>query len=664
MKLFQLPRFPGPALALAVLLFLPAAAQPATSASAPLLSAENRKLYASAFELIERRQIDRGLELARRGTDPLANKIADWIELTQRDTTRQFSEINAFLEANPRWPRRFLLLRNAELSLPADWSPEQVVEWFGDRPPITGAGALSYCRALLQLGQDAILRETVGSLWVTMDFEPRDEISFHTSFRSLLTAEDERKRLSRLLWDRRTSAVRRQLKRVGAGHASLARARLTLYRNQPGVDRAIRKVPANLRGAEGLLYERAVWRRERNRLEGVVEILNQAPTTGEHQASWWRLRKWAIWRALGRSDWELAYQIGHQHGMTEGLGFAEGEWLAGWISLVFLDRPALARAHFSRLYAGVSSPISKSRGAFWSGEAYSKLGEASEARSWYALAAIYSTTFYGQLAAQRIGRETSIKLAEPPAVANQTETDFLASELVRAARVLGEIGQPRLQQTFVSSLRRDARTKTDLQLLSQLNQALGRYDLAIRTAKAARRQGVDLGSMLYPVRQLPPTSAGLEPALVLALIRQESEFYTKARSSVGALGLMQLMPATARQTARSIGMAYNRNRLTSDPEYNLRLGQAYLAQLLTRFDGSYILALAAYNAGPARAERWIREFGDPRDPAVDPVLWIERIPFSETRNYVQRILESLVVYRGANPGRKSQWTLSVSPLGS
>lgn len=663
MKLRQLVRFSGLAIAFAMVWALPTVAQPALAEPAPLLSLEDRELYSSAYDLMGSGQQARGLKTARQGGAPLATKIANWIDFTRRDTQRAFTEIDAFQQSNSHWPRQYQLFRNAELSLPPDWGPANVLAWFGNRPPITGAGALSYCRALSQQVREAELRRTAALLWASIDFEPKDERDFHAEFRAFLTAEDERKRLTRLLWDRRTSAARRQLKRVDAGHAALARARLALFGNKPGVDAAIRRVPARLRRDEGLLYERAVWRKRRNRFEGVVEILNEAPTKGERLANWWSLRKWAVWRALDRSDWALAYQISRQHGMTEGLGFSEGEWLAGWISFAFLKRPEAALKHFSALYAGVSSPISKSRGAFWSGEAHSRLGNDTDARRWYTLAAGFPTTFYGQLAAQRTGQETAINLAEPPPIAEHVEVTFLAKEIVKAARVLGETEQPKLQQTFIARLRQDAKTQADHQLLSNLASALGRQELALRTAKAARRQGMDLGRLLYPRRPLPKSS-GPEPALVLAVIRQESEFYPKARSPVGALGLMQLMPTTARQTARGIGLSYSRSRLTSEPEYNVRLGQAYLAELLTQFDGSYILALAAYNAGPARAQRWIREFGDPRMPSVDPVLWIERIPFNETRNYVQRILESLVVYRGKKSGTSWPWSLRVSPLGS
>jgi soluble lytic murein transglycosylase len=433
--------------------------------------------------------------------------------------------------------------------------------------------------------------------------------------------------------------------------------------NRPGVDALIDKVPSSLRDDPGLTYERAVWRQKRGRYEGVVELLDGLPPKVPQAAAWWRLRNWVVWRALDRNDFALAYRIAAKHGNDEGLAFAEGEWLAGWIALNYLNRPKAAFDHFVRLHGGVTSEISQSRGAFWAGEAASKLGQRDVARQWYGKAATLTATFYGQLAGQRIGITRPATIGPLSAMPAPRRQAFEAKELVAAARLLGELDQPRLQGLFFSRLRQDAEDAIDHRLIIELANSLGRQDIAIRTAKTARRDDHDLKALLYPRRSLPIGPAP-EPALVLALMRQESEFYTKAQSPVGALGLMQLMPATAKHSAKRLGIPFNRNRLTEDPDYNIRLGQAYLNELLDQFDGSYILALAAYNAGPSRANQWIKLFGDPRDSRVDPINWIERIPFSETRNYVQRILESLVVYREGEATGEVRWALEIPPTAS
>jgi len=636
---------------------------PPGPAQAAQLSGQDRQRYTSALTLMETGFHDRGLALARQGSHPLANKIVTWVDLGRPDSNHRFGELDAFLRANPGWPGLYAIYRKAEKVLPASLTADQVLIWFGERLPITGTGALRHAEALWQKGQKDRAAAAARQYWVAIDFDSDEEAAFRGRFKSFLSQEDEIARLERLLWDGRTTAARRQIQRVPSGPAALAHARLALKGDRPGVDALIARVPASLNDDPGLTYDRAVWRQKRGRLEGVVELLDSLPPNVPRASSWWWLRNWVVWRALDRNDYTLAYRTAAVHGNEEGLAFAEGEWLAGWIALNYLGKPQVALGHFERLHNGVTSEISQSRGAFWSGEAASALGRRDLAREWYEKASVFSATFYGQLAGQRLGIVRPANPRPLPAMPAPRRQAFEANELVAAARLLGELDQPRLQNLFFARLRQDAEDGFDHRLVIELANALDRQDIAIRTAKAARRNDHDLDALLYPKRSLPVGPAP-EPALVLALMRQESEFYAKARSPVGALGLMQLMPATARHTARKLGLPFNQDRLTEDPDYNVRLGQAYLNELLQQFDGSYILALAAYNAGPSRAARWVELFGDPRDSSVDPINWIERIPFSETRNYVQRILESLVVYRDGERGREVRWALEIPPNGS
>jgi len=649
---------------LALLGLLAASASMSTGrAATPALSEDERKLYTSALTLLEGGEYDRGLALAAQGSHPLATKIINWMDLGRLDSPRNFREIASFAQANPDWPGLFALYRNAELSMPASLSPQEVLSWFGDRPPITGRGALRHLAALWDSGQHEQARAAARRYWISIDFDEPEESAFHSLFKTLLTREVEIERLDRLLWDQRTSAARRQVQRVPSGPAAVARARLALIDNRPGVDALIDRVPPSLKNDPGLLYDRAVWRQKRGRLEGVVELIEVLPDDVPQAAAWWRLRNWVTWRALDRNDFALAYRMSAGHGNDEGIPFADGEWQAGWMALRYLNRPETAYQHFTRLHDGVTSEISKSRGAFWAGEAASELGRLEDARRWYTTATAYSATFYGQLASQRMGTGRSGAQSALLLIPAAKRDAFEAMETVQAVRLLGQLDQRRLQDLFLARLRQDAKDLDDFRLIIDLANEQGRHDLALRAAKTARRDGHDLEPLLYPRRSLP-TGPAPEPALVLAVMRQESEFYPLARSPVGALGLMQLMPATARHSAQKIGLPFSRDRLTSDPDYNIRLGQAYLKELLEQFDGSYILALAAYNAGPSRITSWIGLFGDPRDPSVDPINWIERIPFSETRNYVQRILESLVVYRDHQADDETRWALQIPPVGS
>lgn len=640
------------------------AAKPAPIAGG-LLSAADHKAYTAAFHELGRKRYRSAQQQARKAKNRLPAKIIRWHQMIGDQPRAKFDELARFLAQNPDWPGQDALLRNAERAMPRDLPNAAVLAWFEARPAVSPSGARRHAEALQRSGDSERATALVRTTWIESDFARRDERAFRKRFAKLLRREDELARLDRLLWERKYRPAKRQARRLGKGHAALAAARIALARRSPGVDYAIRQVPKDLAGDPGLVYERARWRQRKSRYEGVIELLDPPIPDAPHAKLWWPLRKWAARQAYMEGDLSIAYRIAAGHGLEQGLGFAEGEWLAGWLALRSLDQPEIAYRHFVHLHAGVSSPISLARSAYWAGEAARVLeahglkrgargakGGAkggnwrATAEDWYLKAAQHGTTFYGQLAARRLGRKAEIETqaitgAAPDAAARAA---FEGREIVQAVRLLGELGETKLHKRFLLRLKWLAEDAEDFVLAAELAQSQGRPDIAVRIAKEARKAGVILFDNLFPSRRLAKTKSP-EPALVLAVIRQESAFYTGAISGAGARGLMQIMPATARRVARQIKVRYSRKKLLSDPEYNLRLGRAYLADLTEKYDGSYILALAAYNAGPARANRWMKTFGDPRTPGVDPVDWIESIPFNETRNYVQRILESLVVYR-------------------
>lgn len=629
----------------------PAAAAAAPGPVQPLLAAHERPAYAAAVTAAQNGQFDEALALAGQTRDPLLVKLVRWLELTEPRRRGDFATVARFIAENPAWPGQERLRLRAERDLPLDLPEEEVTAWFKRQPPLTAKGAMRSAEALLARGDRpaaiALLRRT----WIGRSFDSDLEASFLDRYGRYIGPEDHRARLDRLLWDREASAARRQAARLGAGYVALAQARLKLARRQAGVDAAIRRVPRALRDDPGLVYERARWRQRKGNYSGVIELLDPPRPQAPNAQRWWPLRHWAARRALLAGDISVAYRIASEHGQAGGLGFAEAEWLAGWIALRFLDEPDAGYTHFLRLNKGVSSPISLARSEYWAGEAARRLDQRkpggqwkATAKAWYSQAAQRVTSFYGQLAARRLGQFPNIDriATAPPSAARRSA--FANNELVRVVRLLGALGEEHLQRRFLGRLQTLAETADDYSLLADLASEQARPDLALRAARAARRQGVLISSDLFPAVPLD-AHRGIEQALLLALVRQESGFYSDAISRAGARGLMQLMPGTAKQVARQVDVSYSHDRLTSDPSYNLLLGQSYLGDLLDRFDGSYILALAGYNAGPHRAARWIDDYGDPRDVDIDPVDWIESIPFDETRNYVQRILEALVIYR-------------------
>jgi soluble lytic murein transglycosylase len=615
----------------------------ATAANGILLSEADRAIYTAAFEKVDARQYESARALAERAVNPLPGKVIDWLDLARDDTGADFAQLAKFLDDNPDWPRQRDLLRNAERAMPADMSDAALRAWFEARSPVTVEGALRYAEALKRGGRDDETAELLRQVWITFKLTRNQEDQFLQQHGKLLRKADHVARLNRLLWKRSARAARRQARRVGSGYVRLAEARLLLAFRRPGVDRAVKRVPGTLRDDPGFIYDRARWRRRKGRYNGVVALLDPPMPDAPYPEFWWPLRHWAARTALDKKDFAVAYRLASHHGFEKGLGFAEGEWLAGWIALRFTKDPAQAHEHFVHLFNRVSTPVSRARGAYWSGDAARRMGDKQKAAYWYQLAANHMSTFYGQLAARRLGQPLTAALPRPTKPQTAERQDFARRELVQVVRLMGQLGAKNTQKRFLDRLRNLATTASEYALTAELALEQGRPDRALRTAKEARRAGLILPEHLYPLPELPETD-DLDRTLLLAVIRQESQFYSEVVSGAGARGLMQLMPATAKRVARKLKIPYRRRKLTEDPAYNMRLGTAYLSQMLDRYDGSRLLALAAYNAGPRRVDRWIKRFGDPRRPGVDPVDWGERIPFNETRNYVQRILEAVPIY--------------------
>lgn len=608
----------------------------------PLSSADEGR-FKRFFAEIDAGHISKACADRTQISHSIARELATWVCLDKGSNPSSFETHVEFASGHLHWPWLTQLRRKTEARLTSQTADEDILAWFDNHAPLTGRGAAAYAGALKRAGRNAELEALVIKGWVELDFGRVEAKNFHRRYKSLITPEMHLSRLERLLWSRKYASASQQARLVPNDQRRLAEARIKLGRRAAGVDAAIGRVPAHLKEDPGLLYERARWRWRKGRRHGVLELIEQAGAEAPRPDLWWSMRHNVARNALSKGDVEQAYRISSDHGLSSGIGFAQGEWLAGWISLRFLKQPRRGYEHFARLYYGVKSPISQSRGAYWAGEAARTMGNETWSKRWYKIAAGFRTTFYGQLAAHRLGRQISLPINPHTPPTEIQRRAFESQDLVSVVKLLGLVDQPRYQDAFLSRLRLNAKTPAEYILTAELARQQERLGSALKVAKAAQFNSVTLLEHLYPSIEIG--EAEPETALTLALIRQESAFDERARSHAGARGLMQLMPATAREVAGTQRKKFDKDRLTSDPEYNLSLGQAYLRQVLQRFNGSYILGLAAYNAGPHRAKRWIREYGDPRDPGIDPIDWIEQIPFDETRNYVQRILESLSVYR-------------------
>ncbi|MBT6404653.1 MAG: lytic transglycosylase domain-containing protein [Rhodospirillaceae bacterium] len=581
-----------------------------------------------------------------RGVEPLIAKYAAWLDHQRAAAKSSFDDITTFLAANPDWPRASELRRNAEEAIDETVSSEAVRTWFEAHPPISGAGALAHLDALQANGERDRLAELTPRYWRQLSIDRHTETDFLRRHGAQLGKDDHRARLDHLIWTQNHGAAQRMLRRVDPQTAALARARIALLRRTAGVDGAIARVPDTMRDAPELWYERLRWRRRKGKDNSARDILFELSGVRPQPHKWATESQILARRALADGHYSEAARLVTGHGLSAGAAFAESEFLAGWIQLSFLKAPNAAENHFATLYEGVRYPISRARGAFWKGRAAAARGEQEHAREWWQRAAEHPSTFYGQQALFSLGTQAPrFEFAQPSdPVIRET---FVSHELVVLVQRLHALGADASLRTFLLHLSGLAKNVEERLLVAQLAHEADRPREAVRAAKRANQLDNIVGAAGYPLWPLPKRDADtpLEDALVLSVIRQESGFDRTAISRAGARGMMQLMPATAQQVAKGLSEPYNRSRLLTDPGYNIRLGGGYLEQMLKRFNGSAPLALAAYNAGPHRVIRWVRENGDPRTGEIDMLDWIETIPFSETRNYVQRVLESVPVYR-------------------
>ena len=616
------------------------------SGPASALSAGDRAIYGKAFAAAEIKRFTKARRIAETANNPLPAKVIRWLALRKANVIPAFDALDDFISNNPDWPALNELRRRAEEAMDARVGDDRLIAWFDRYPPLSGIGRLRLAEAHFRRGDTEVGERLLSEAWIEGNFNRRQERAFLRLHRHLLRPRDHAARLDRLIWDQQRRQAERMLARVTPDYRNLGRARLMLMGRVGGVDNAIARVSAQLLDDPGLVYERARWRRRKGFDARARELLDPLPEALVRPAAWWREVRVQVREALDEGEISVAYRLAAEHRQTDPRYVAQAEWLAGWIALRFLRDPALASRHFATLYDGVRYPISVARAAYWRGRAAAGGGNHTQAVEWYNRASPFVTTYYGQLAAAQVAPRRMMDLPRSPVTTKEDVERIEEMEVTGVVRALADLGKSDLAGLFLAKLHEMAETPGEHFLVAKLAAESKRVDLAVTSARRSSWVGVTLVAYGYPVVDVDGAHGYVDDtALLLAMIRQESGFKQTAVSTSGAQGLLQLMPATAKAMARELKVAYSRQRLLADPEYNIALGSQYLSGLLERYGGSYVLALAAYNAGPTRVHRWIRDHGDPRDTTVDVVDWIELIPFEETRNYVQRIIEAVPIYR-------------------
>ncbi|CDX60658.1 putative soluble lytic murein transglycosylase [Mesorhizobium plurifarium] len=546
----------------------------------------------------------------------------------------------------PGWPGTIALRKNSERALYRENPPPQVVvQAFGRSQPLTPEGVIILARSQVALGNQAAARAVLVPLWRSEKLEAKDENAIIKEFGTLIPAADHRYRMERMFYANRPSSALRVAGLAGA--QPLADAWAAADKGDKNAARLLKAVPAAQRSA-GYFFAEAEYLRKQQKFADAATVVMKAPTDRDSLVdpdAWWVERRVLSRELVDQGDMKTAYKIVSMHAAESPANAAEAEFHAGWYALRGLNDPAAAAIHFKRIAELAQGPVSLSRAYYWLGRA-AEVGGPGSAKDYFTRAASYGTTFYGQLAGERVGLRTlNIVYPKPSAADRQS---FEGREAVNAIKRLQEAGYDRYAETLYRDLAGQLTSPGELALLAVLAEKQGNHFMALKVGKIAAQRGIDVGALSHPLGVIPDSAniSGSGKALAYAIARQESEFNVGAVSSAGARGLLQLMPATAKQLAKKAGMSFSQARLTSDAGYNATLGSAFLGEQLDRFGGSYVLTFAGYNAGPNRAAQWVAKYGDPRGKDVDAVVdWIERIPYTETRSYVQRVMENYEVYK-------------------
>ena len=592
--------------------------------------------------------------------DPIAKKIALWALVDGAPDSLSFFEADSARRDLNGWPRGARRQATAEkLIETSGMAPERIIAWFGGTEPSTIQGAMALAGALRAGGRVEDARNLVRRWWRDVMFDAAPQATMRARFGEYLTADDHLRRADVLLYGQQGPAARDMVASLPEDYRPIAGARIALRSNSATGNDLIANMTSTQRQDPGLVYEQAAYFQRRGQTPIALQLargLKAAPTQEVAARAWTTDRRKMVVAALAAGDYAGAYGAAANTGLTIGPDAAEAEFYAGWIALAKLKNPAQAADLFARLAAAGTSPITQGRALYWQGRAAEAAGDKAGAKAFYLKGAQHITVFYGQLAAERAGL-TTMTLPKDPVVTQADRARFEGRELVRALRLLYESGNKDTFKVFALHIDDTLPTAAECALLVDLARGYGDPDTAMRAVRTAAQRGMTLPERGYPVLISPNVPGGAEAAFVFSITRQESNFDPRARSSPGARGLMQLMPATGASTARALGESYTVDRLF-ESDFNMRLGARYLGDMISQFGGSYVMAAAAYNAGPGRPGQWAALCGDPRGAATDPLDYIECIPFVETRNYVMRTLETTQVYRARIAGGSAPLTLA------
>jgi soluble lytic murein transglycosylase len=613
------------------------------------LSDKDFEITKVVFDYVDRKQWRLALSDAQKVQDKAIYTLVNWMYLIEPQSGASFNEYQTFIKNHKDWPRINRIKYLAEHKINFDNnSPSSIIEYFSNNPPLSGFGRLRLAEAFLENNQTEKAKNLVKDGFKDAELSKNDLKYFSKIFKKFLSHQDYVLRADYFAYEAKYKDLKDTIEYLNPDYQKLYNARAALFTKR-SADNLISQIPQSLKEDPGLIYDRIKWRRKKARFDDALTLMNQSASDSLMRNQYLAKERLSVGRdKISDKEYKVAYDILKDHRLNEGADYAEIEWHLGWIALSFINQTDVALSHFLKMNAAVTYPISKARAAYWIGRTYKKLGQASQANSWFRTGSQYGTTFYGQLShielnERRFSINNNFKFDE-----NKYEEFKKNNPQAKSVVVLKELNRTKYTKDILRHLGDPEQNRTfeEISMAGVLAQEIERLDFAIQIAKNASYKNLNFLEISYPRIEVPKQVKSqkiLDSSVILALIRQESEFDTSANSKVGAKGLMQIMPATARLLSKVTNTDFSREKLTKDKDYNLALGSYYISDLDDSF-GSHYLAFAAYNAGPHRVEKWIKTYGDPRRKQIDAIDFIELIPFHETRNYVQRVSENINVY--------------------
>ncbi len=626
----------------------------------------------NAFDLARQGKTSDATAAEKTIADPAGQKLAEWFILRHPDSQASFSRYASFVADNPGWPGVTLMRRRAEARLWQEKSDAATVHSFTGDHPLTAKGRLALARILLGQGDRDGAQRLVREAWRAEDLSDRTESDVLDVFRDLLTTEDYQARMDKRIGAKDIQAAMRAARHVGDDAISIVKACAAVKGSDRKASDLLDAVATDARQDLGYVLCRVQYLMGKDKVADASRLVLEAPTATmalQDTDEWWRARRVLARKLLDLGDVQNAYRMVRDAAPPVSENYrAEVHFMSGWIALRYLNDPKAALAHFAHIDEGCANPITRARASYWRGRAAEALGDRNGMLANYEAAARYPTAYYGQLARVRLGM-SRVELRKP-----QSDPGAPNDEIVRAADMLYSVGERDTVVSFVTDLAEDS---TDVPTLAAVADVTGHHNDAramLELGKTALGRGLALDTYAFPTIGIPPHSPvgpAIDRSVIYSVVRTESAFNQRDKSSANAVGLMQVTPEAGRDTAKRFGIEYDWDKMVSDPVYNTQMGAAELSALLQEYKGSHIMTFAGYNAGRGRVRDWIKAYGDPRDPNVDPVDWVERIPFAETRNYVQRVMENLIVYRARfgigtplvatsdQPGERQEATASV-----